>query len=301
MDEQVRQINDDHFVMPYNGYDMHLVRNNDLFDALSQQNEIVFGAEEVTLLQVFKEGMTDQEWNNALQTIFDLKSVFPGAKISRARGLIRYLCGTEYATSLNGFFFGNRFSTWNNQIGMQFSFITPGEFLMGTDADQYASPRHNVTISKSFSISRHPVSQQQFERVVGSNPSRIVNPDAPVDCVAYHEALAFIDLLNKIEQAEYRLPTEAQWEYVHHVCDMTAQEAIGKNTIEPMPVIERYMDAGEWVSDWWGAYPADTVSDPSGPEHGRFRVVRKGGSCTARSGAEPDKKMTRVGFRIVHP
>jgi len=290
---QVRMISEQHYIMPYSGIDMHLVKDDSLFDALSSQGEIVFASEEVTLLEVFKQGMTESEWQGALQTIFDLKSVFSSARISKARGLIRHLCGTQYATAQNGALVNNSAPAWNNQIGMEFSLVSPGKFLMGNDADKYAAPKHHVTISNSFSLSRHLVTQRQFLQVVGYNPAAKNNPDAPVDCVSYHEALAFIGLLNKIEMTDYALPTEAQWEYAH-------QSSNGENAEDSLPISVGQDGIVEWVSDWWGAYPSDEATDPTGPQTGRFRVLRSGSSPAARRGAEPDAKIARVGFRVAH-
>lgn len=106
--------------------------------------------------------------------------------------------------------------------------VPSGTFVMGDDSGSPEErPAHSVTISRPFWIWRTEVTQAQFTAVMGYNPSRHVGPTAPyadsrpVEEVSWSEAVAFCARLTQLEGAagrvpagyEYRLPTEAEWEY----------------------------------------------------------------------------------------
>jgi formylglycine-generating enzyme required for sulfatase activity len=125
---------------------------------------------------------------------------------------------------------------FTNAVGMKFALIPAGAFLMGTPenspgglSDQ--NPQHLVRITRPFYLSAHPVTQEQFERVMGTNPSRfaatgryknrVVGLDTgplPVENITWDEAVAFCQKLSDFADERrvgrtYRLPTEAEWEY----------------------------------------------------------------------------------------
>ncbi len=106
--------------------------------------------------------------------------------------------------------------------------IEPGSFVMGSEASSQApyfafleSPRHVVRITRPFLIGRYEVTQQEFEEVMGVNPSRFVGPRRPVETVSWITARQYCESLTVREHGlgrlpacfEYRLPTEAEWEY----------------------------------------------------------------------------------------
>jgi len=107
-----------------------------------------------------------------------------------------------------------------NSIGMKFVLIYPDSYIMGspeTEAKRDADEKqHRVTISKPYYLGQTEVTQAQWKRVMGENPSSFWNcgSDCPVENVAYETCLLFIDKLNKLEDTDtYRLPTEAEWEF----------------------------------------------------------------------------------------
>jgi formylglycine-generating enzyme required for sulfatase activity len=96
--------------------------------------------------------------------------------------------------------------------------LPAGQFLMGSpdsdpDARDNEKPQHQVKVN-SFAIGKYPVTQAQYEAVMGTNPSRFQNnPQNPVERVSWNDAQAFCQKLSRITGKTYRLPTEAEWEY----------------------------------------------------------------------------------------
>jgi len=133
--------------------------------------------------------------------------------------------------------------TFTNSIGMEFVLIPAGESLMGTPSDQldaiadgdagyrdliaHEAPQHRVHISQPFYLGKYPVTQAQWEAVMGTNPSRFKgNPHHPVEQVSWFNVLTFLHKLNDREpDRAYRLPTEAQW-------DLWSLDAQARNATE---------------------------------------------------------------------
>jgi formylglycine-generating enzyme required for sulfatase activity len=105
-----------------------------------------------------------------------------------------------------------------NGITLEMVSLPAGEFLMGSpDSDSDASddekPPHQVKVN-SFAIGKYPVTQAQYEAVMGTNPSYFKNnPQNAVERVSWNDAQAFCQKLSQITGKTYRLPTEAEWEY----------------------------------------------------------------------------------------
>ncbi len=110
-----------------------------------------------------------------------------------------------------------------NSIGMEFILIPAGEFEMGSPSNEkrrklWESPVHRVSIKKPFYLGRYPVTQEQWSKIMGSNPSYFRGEKHPVETVSWEDAQVFIQNLNAVEntgekRSVYRLPTEAEWEY----------------------------------------------------------------------------------------
>ncbi len=117
--------------------------------------------------------------------------------------------------------------------------IPPGTFIMGTPTDELGryqnEGQHQVTISKQFLISKYEITQKQYVKVIGTNPSNNqTNEFYPVENVCWNEAKAFCDKLNSDYSRlipygyKFDLPTEAQWEYACRAGTTTALNN-GKN------------------------------------------------------------------------
>ncbi len=115
-----------------------------------------------------------------------------------------------------------------NSIGMEFVLIPPGTFEMGSPPEERGrheceGPQRSVTITRPFYLSNYPVTQAQYERIIGRNPAHFNKahgggPDHPVEQVSWEDAVTFCEKLTELNaEAEhsriYRLPTEAEWEY----------------------------------------------------------------------------------------
>jgi formylglycine-generating enzyme required for sulfatase activity len=101
--------------------------------------------------------------------------------------------------------------TYTNSVGMEFALINAGSFIMGSNESA-----GNVTISKRFYLGTTEVTQEQWEKVLGpnQNPSKFKNPQNPVESASWYHIGLFVSKLNELEKTkQYRLPTEAEWEY----------------------------------------------------------------------------------------
>jgi formylglycine-generating enzyme required for sulfatase activity len=102
----------------------------------------------------------------------------------------------------------------SNSIGMQFKLLLGGTFTMGEGNE---TP-HPVTLTKPFELGVYEVTQEQYEQVMGSNPSKTKGPQNPVEQVSWDDAVEFCRKLSELPAEKsggyvYRLPTEAEWEY----------------------------------------------------------------------------------------
>jgi formylglycine-generating enzyme required for sulfatase activity len=98
-------------------------------------------------------------------------------------------------------------------IKLEMVILPAGSFTMGSDEFDSAKPKHQVTL-KQFAIGKYPVTQEQYEAIMGNNPSRFAkNPKNPVETVSWHDAQNFCQELNQKTGKKFRLPSEAEWEY----------------------------------------------------------------------------------------
>ncbi len=102
-----------------------------------------------------------------------------------------------------------------NGIKLEMIPIPGGKFLMGEGEgsnNNDEKPQHEVTIPPFF-MSKYPITQAQYQQVMGNNPSHFQGDDRPVEQVSWDDAVEFCQKLSQQTRTEYRLPTEAEWEY----------------------------------------------------------------------------------------
>ena len=214
-------------------------------------------------------------------------------------------------------------------VTMELVWIPAGEFLMGSsdsDSDARADekPRHRVRITQPFFLGKYEVTQEQWQAVMGNNPSSYKGPKYPVDNVSWTDCQDFCDTLNAKFGAgggKFRLPTEAQWEYACRAGSTTkwcfgddaarlgdyAWHRDNSSASRPQPVGQKKPNAwglydvhgsiAEWCADWYDSsyYRNSPSDDPAGPASGFGRVRRDGWWHNA------PKEMRSAGYRLALP
>jgi formylglycine-generating enzyme required for sulfatase activity/tetratricopeptide (TPR) repeat protein/serine/threonine protein kinase len=174
------------------------------------------------LVRAIHDACPDIPVNTIHGNVWDLDKVLPEEVCKPARGLFR---AVKFRGTGAGEAPGRELV---NSLGMRFTLVPAGMFLMGSPDSEEGrggdeGPQHEVEITRPFYLGVHPVTQKQYKRVVGGNPSHFTSRNGggaghPVEQVSWEEAVEFCRRLSALpeEQAAgrtYRLPTEAEWEY----------------------------------------------------------------------------------------
>ena len=223
-------------------------------------------------------------------------------------------------------------------LGAKFVLIPAGTFMMGSPGDEPGrdsdeSPQRLVKTRRSFYMQTTEVTQGQWKRVMGNNPSHFSScgDDCPVEQVSWEDVQGFIKKLNSMEGTDkYRLPTEAQWEYAARAGTTMRFHAgnsdddlsragwlkansgskthqVGQKTSSSWGLYDMHGNVYEWVQDWFRLYSADSLTDPAGPSSGSKRV-RRGGSWSSvarfcrsanRDYFGPGQRSGLLGFRLL--
>jgi len=220
-----------------------------------------------------------------------------------------------------------------NTIGMKFRLIQPGSFMMGSEkGDSDEKPVHKVTLTKGFDMGVYEVTQEEWQKVMGSNPSKFKGPKNPVDSVSWEDAQEFARKLSQKENVTYRLPTEAEWEYACRAGTTTeyywgdegeigdyawydgnsggTTHPVGQKKPNTWGLYDMSGNVYEWCQDWYSGaekYPLERQTDPTGSTSGSDRVVRGGcwglNALSCRSALRfwysPSVRSIFVGFRLV--
>jgi formylglycine-generating enzyme required for sulfatase activity len=231
-----------------------------------------------------------------------------------------------------------------NTIGVKMVRIGPGSLMMGsTTGPGDERPAHGVKLTKGFCMGVTEVTQEQWESVMPDNRSRFKGGDRPVTNVTLEDCAEFCKLLTQKEKAqgklpegaEYRLPTEAEWEYACRAGSKTkygfgdSETELGEyawysgNNGRAQPVgtkkpnawglFDMHGNVWEWCSDWYGSYSAGETEDPTGAPAGAsyHKRVFRGGSwgsdaaycrSAARNACQNNPQYYRLsglGFRLV--
>lgn len=183
--------------------------------------------------------------------------------------------------------------------------VKGGTFSMGatgSDCEKDENPRHDVTLN-DFCIGQFEVTQELWEAVMGKNPSWHKGKDLPVERVSWDDCQEFIKKLNEFTRMNFRLPTEAEWEYAARGGSKTRDykysgsgnvedvawyvensrrrtHSVGSKSPNEIEVYDMTGNVWEWCQDWYGekVYGERNMTNPQGARRGTFRV-RRGGSC----------------------
>jgi formylglycine-generating enzyme required for sulfatase activity len=217
-------------------------------------------------------------------------------------------------------------------------FVEGGTFTMGCTAEQgsdcydWERPFHQVTLTNNYYIGKYPVTQAQWVAVMGINPSSFVGDrNRPVEGVSWNDIVnEFIPRLNDLTGFNYRLPTEAEWEFAarggtsslgykysggNNIDDVawyrdnsgTITRPVGTKLPNELGLFDMSGNVREWVNDWHSDYSDGLKIDTTGPATGSNRVVRGGSwfhnasSCrvSLRDYNPPDSHSSTIGFRLV--
>jgi formylglycine-generating enzyme required for sulfatase activity len=225
--------------------------------------------------------------------------------------------------------------------------ITPGTFTQGSPATEFdrfndEGPQTVVTFTRTFYAALHPVSQAEYQAVTGVNPSFFTGDSSrPVDQVSWNDATNYCALLTQLQLTagripvgwQYRLPTEAEWEYVcragttnrfYYGDDLDYSQLpnyawffdnsgsqthpSGLKPANPWGLYDMSGNVWEWCLDWYGPYPGGNVTDPLATDSTSGIRTLRGGSwqddgrfCRSayRSADTPTVHYNFYGFRIV--
>lgn len=229
-------------------------------------------------------------------------------------------------------------SPWYESIEMVD--VESGSFYMGAQKESSAnenydenaymveSPVHRVTIN-NYAIGKYEVTQAQWVAAMGYNPSSMQGDDLPVENVTWEQIQDFISVLNEKSGKEYRLPTEAEWEFaakggnksegfkysgysVLGACgwyysnsEATTHE-VGTKYPNELGIYDMSGNVREWCNDWFDYYTSSEANNPNGPDYGSMKVNR-GGSWTTpavncrnsyRHTDFPHESSQDLGFRL---
>jgi formylglycine-generating enzyme required for sulfatase activity len=207
-------------------------------------------------------------------------------------------------------------------VEMRFAWCPPGTFLMGSPPGEEGrepyqgadESQHRVTLTKGFWMGVTPVTQAQWQAVMGSNPSHFKGDDRPVEQVSWEDCQEFCQEFCKKFGAKvgkrFRLPTEAEWEYACRAGTTTPfsfgetistdqanydgnytygrgkkgtyrqqTTSAGSFPKNAWGLFDMHGNVWEWCQDWYGPYPEEDIKDPQGGNNGDARVLRGGSWC----------------------
>ena len=192
-----------------------------------------------------------------------------------------------------------------NKLINNMVYVSGGTFTMGatseqgSDAESDEKPTHSVTLS-SYYICKYEVTQALWRAVMGSNPSNFKGDNLPVEWVSWNDCQTFINRLNSYTGRNFRLPTEAEWEFAarggnysrhykysgsNYIGDVawyggnsgSSTHPVGTKQPNELGLYDMSGNVWEWCSDWYSSYSSSSQTNPKGPQSGSDRVLRGGG------------------------
>ncbi len=219
----------------------------------------------------------------------------------------------------------------SNSIKLDMVYIPGGTFMMGSPEGEGRSdekPQHEVTVS-SFLMGKYPITQAQYQQVMSKNPSYFKGDDRPVERVSWNDAVEFCQRLSKQTGTEYRLPTEAEWEYacragtttpyhfgetitdklVNYGRNVGETTSVGKFSPNAFGLYDMHGNVWEWCQDDWHENYQDAPNDGTVWVSGKSSTkVICGGSwiyipnycrSATRNTNTRDDRYDNIGFRVV--
>ncbi len=237
-----------------------------------------------------------------------------------------------------------------NPDPVRLAWINPGSFIMGSPATEQdrnpyevsEGPQTQVTLTRGFYMGKYEVTQGEYAALIGNNPSYFHgDTNLPVETVNWNHATNYCAKLTAREVAagrlppgwNYRLPTEAEWEYACRAGTTTRfsfgddptyslvgqyawyrdnansrTHPVGTKLPNPWGLFDMYGNVAEWCLDWYNTiYPGGNVVDPQGPVSASDRSIRnsnwEGSNITLRSAQRIGRSANHIwfstGFRVV--
>lgn len=221
-----------------------------------------------------------------------------------------------------------------NGVNYCMVYVPGGTFIMGATNehssdvyDEECAP-HLVTLS-SYSIGETEVTQELWQVVMGSNPACRKGKGKPVECVSWNDCQTFISKLNSLTSKNFRLPTEAEWEFAcrggvnsqgykyggSNILDNVAwykdnsvsdTHEVARKSPNELGIYDMSGNVYEWCSDWYGPYSNTHQANPKGINSGSKRVIRGGSwfggerqcSSLVRDDYTPDRSDYYIGLRL---
>ena len=213
--------------------------------------------------------------------------------------------------------------------------VDGGTFKMGATSEQGSEvsynekPVHQVSLLPYY-IGETEVTQKLWQAVLGKNPSSFKGDRLPVEKVSWKDCQNFIEKLNKKTGLQFRLPTEAEWEYAarggkksqgykysgsNNLGDVawysdnssSSTHDVKRKQPNELGIYDMSGNVWEWCQDWYGSYNAGSQTNPTGASSGSLRVLRGGGWCSDagncrvanRFNYAPDYRYSFLGLRLV--
>ena len=221
-----------------------------------------------------------------------------------------------------------------NGVSFKMVAVEGGTFTMGATSEQGSdaysdeSPTHSVTLS-DFAIGETEVTQELWKAVMDSNPSIFSGTNLPVETVSWYDCQTFISKLNNLTGKNFRLPTEAEWEYAARGGNKSkGYKYAGSNTLgdvawyygnssskthsvkqkqaNELGLYDMSGNVWEWCQDWYGSYSSSAQTNPTGSTSGSYRVLRGGSwisdarDCrvSSRGNTTPTNTYNFLGLRL---